>query len=391
MNNLRSDRTDCVILLPDLREGGAEKVALDIAYGLHNRGIMTNVICICDDTNTLDGDRHFGLPIIFLNGIRISKKIRGWGPYAQELFNSFKLIAAMIRYRPKVIITFKDHNSIFVLLYYVIFAKITDTSIIVTQHRSLIHGGGKIVKSLAKMLYSRAEHVIAVSKDLETEIKELIPKASVKSIYNPVLNPNIRDLSEEKCEIDYLRGKNDKCKYILMIGRFDRQKDHLSLVSALELLRKDDNYQMCFIGTGEMECVIRKFVEEKSLTSQIHFLGYTNNPYKYMRAADIIAHSSNWEALPTVLIEALYLRKNIVATDCEYGPREILGDGKFGILVNKHSPENFANAIRLSLGKAVNECGLEKHLSSYEPKCVIGEYINIITPLLERKSRSRGE
>jgi glycosyltransferase involved in cell wall biosynthesis len=55
--------------------------------------------------------------------------------------------------------------------------------------------------------------------------------------------------------------------------------------------------------------------------------------------------SSDWEGLPTILIEALSLKKQIVSTDCLSGPREILDNGKFGLLVPMNNPEKLAEGM----------------------------------------------
>ena len=64
-----------------------------------------------------------------------------------------------------------------------------------------------------------------------------------------------------------------------------------------------------------------------------------------MAKAQLIVHSSKFEGLPTVLIEALMLNKLIVSSDCPTGPAEILKNGKAGILVPVGDVEAFANAI----------------------------------------------
>ena len=58
--------------------------------------------------------------------------------------------------------------------------------------------------------------------------------------------------------------------------------------------------------------------------------GFVDNPYPYIKQADILVSSSAWEGLPTVLIEALALGTPVVATDCPGGSAEILQDGKYG-------------------------------------------------------------
>jgi glycosyltransferase involved in cell wall biosynthesis len=79
--------------------------------------------------------------------------------------------------------------------------------------------------------------------------------------------------------------------------------------------------------------------------------GFVANPYAWMSRAALLALSSVWEALPTVLIEALACGTPVVATDCPSGPCEILDGGRFGRLVPVGDPEALAGAIDATLDR----------------------------------------
>lgn len=74
------------------------------------------------------------------------------------------------------------------------------------------------------------------------------------------------------------------------------------------------------------------------------FLGFCANPYPWMLRSRLLVHSAKFEGLPTVLIEGLLLDKLMVATDCPTGPREILDDGRAGLLVPVGDAAAFARA-----------------------------------------------
>ena len=57
--------------------------------------------------------------------------------------------------------------------------------------------------------------------------------------------------------------------------------------------------------------------------------------------------------MPTVLIEALALKKQIVSTDCPSGPREILDDGKYGLLVPTNDSVKLAHGIDSIINKKI--------------------------------------
>jgi len=85
------------------------------------------------------------------------------------------------------------------------------------------------------------------------------------------------------------------------------------------------------------------------LEEDVALPGFVDNPYQYMRRAAVFVLSSRWEALPTVLIEALACGCPVVSTDCPSGPAEILENGKWGRLVPVGDVEAMADAIIKSL------------------------------------------
>merc|ERR1712202_13152 len=56
------------------------------------------------------------------------------------------------------------------------------------------------------------------------------------------------------------------------------------------------------------------------------------NPYTYLKKSDILVHTSKYEGLPNVLLEALVLKKFVISSNCPTGPKEILNNGKGGML-----------------------------------------------------------
>lgn len=90
---------------------------------------------------------------------------------------------------------------------------------------------------------------------------------------------------------------------------------------------------------------LEKLCMDMEIQGHVKFLGFSKNPYKLMLDADLLVLSSDWEGLPTVIIEALYCGLPIVSTDCPSGPREILINGAYGSLVPMNDKSALANAI----------------------------------------------
>ncbi|MCX7730890.1 MAG: glycosyltransferase, partial [Candidatus Caldatribacterium sp.] len=85
--------------------------------------------------------------------------------------------------------------------------------------------------------------------------------------------------------------------------------------------------------------------QDLGITQDLDMPGFVQNPYKYMKRASLFVLSSQWEGLPTVLVEAMACGCPVVSTDCPSGPAEILEHGKYGLLVPPKNPEKLAEAI----------------------------------------------
>ena len=131
---------------------------------------------------------------------------------------------------------------------------------------------------------------------------------------------------------------------LISVGRITDQKDFLTILKALQIVKKN-NVQLVILGKGENEIEIKKYIELNNLKKKVQLLGYKKNPFPYIKQADIFLLTSKFEGLPNVLVEALYLKKFIISTDCPTGPKEILNNGKYGELVKIGDYKKIAKLI----------------------------------------------
>ena len=68
------------------------------------------------------------------------------------------------------------------------------------------------------------------------------------------------------------------------------------------------------------------------MNKNVKLLNFVENPYNYIKQTDLFILSSKYEGLPNVLLETLVIRKFIISSDCPTGPKEILSNGKGGLL-----------------------------------------------------------
>jgi glycosyltransferase involved in cell wall biosynthesis len=104
------------------------------------------------------------------------------------------------------------------------------------------------------------------------------------------------------------------------------------LLRAFSLVVKKIDAKLLIIGKGKLKNYLQDFVLNNNLSDHVKLLGYNKNPYNFIKTADIFILSSKFEGLPNVLLEAQFLKKYIISTDCPTGPKEILLNGKAGDL-----------------------------------------------------------
>lgn len=178
-----------------------------------------------------------------------------------------------------------------------------------------------------RWFYPRAKRVITVSRQMSDLLVERARLDNVTCIYNPV---NTRLIAERSGEPIPLEGR-----FILAVGRLERQKRFDLLVEAFARTRAQHECKLVIVGRGTEEPALEKQIAARGMQDRIILAGFEPNPYKYMAKAEFQVMSSDYEGYPLVLIEALSLGCPIVSTDCPTGPREIIHSGENGLLVEK--------------------------------------------------------
>jgi glycosyltransferase involved in cell wall biosynthesis len=123
------------------------------------------------------------------------------------------------------------------------------------------------------------------------------------------------------------------------------QKDQILILKALNNLKNKIKFKCLILGKGTNKLKLNNFIINNKLKDQIKLSGFKFNPYPYMKMTNLFILSSRYEGLPNVLLEAQYLEKFIISTNCPTGPREILLDGKAGKLIKVGNQGQLEKAI----------------------------------------------
>ncbi len=232
-----------------------------------------------------------------------------------------------------------------------------------------------------KVLVSTSDHVIAVSNGVKESLINAcgISNENLSTIYNPMDISAIRRRSKERAEHAWFNDNG--APIILGVGRFTRQKDFHALIDAFQLTLCHRPCRLVILGDGPQRVELENKVKSLSLEPYVSLPGWVENPWSYMSRSALFVLSSRYEALPTVLIEALICGCKSVATKCPGGAAEILGNSS--LLAPLDNPKALAKVMLEELERQVTQSEFEKKILKFSTEQIVPQYENIINKFID--------
>lgn len=372
---------DIAVYLPSLEAGGAERVMVTVANSLAERGYSVQLVV----GNEKGGFRRDVSDSVELLDLDIPTT-----PVVPTLGALIPFYRYLHRENPGVVISSMNHVNVVLLFAWKLAA--VRSRMVVTEHNNPTEIMRNSIKNraiyrVAPLVYPWADSLVAVSDGVADSLSEVIdvPTREIVRIYNPVVSEELKAQASQAVDHPWLGGESP---VLLNIGRLVEQKNQALLLRAFDRVRTDFDAKLIIIGTGKKERSLRDLAVELGVEDHVDFIDWVDNPYGFMAAADVFVLSSRYEGLPTVLIEALACRCQVVSTDCPSGPREILDGGKYGELVENERPEALSEAIRERILNPIEEDVLEQRGDDFSVERCIEDYDNLITDLLSLERSS---
>ncbi len=220
-----------------------------------------------------------------------------------------------------------------------------------------------------------SEHI---QKDFEKLAQNQEEKDKIVRIYNPLDTEEILRKSEERIP----NHVDEKTPIFLSVGGISPQKGFDRLLKAHKrLLNEGFPHRIKIIGDGygfnNVANLCRKLEVEKST----EMLGFTDNPYPYFKNSDFYILSSRYEGFPTVLFEAITLKKNIIATEVS-GVRELLCNGDLGLIID-NSEEGIYEGMKQALTNPDSFSKYQEKLKNYEMPFNLNNSVKNITHIID--------
>ena len=346
-----------------LGSGGAEKLICDMATEMKERGISADVILLTRKKGIYDDS-------LSEKGVRVIHLSEKWDIYSPK--NILKLIKVLKNY--DVVHTHIYSAQLWTAAAsYFLPGKI---KYITTEHNTTNNRRGKwYFRILDRWMYSRYQEIVSIT----SEVREYLFRwLGEEPAGNPVIKNGIvleNFIHAEPLERESL-GLNPEDRVIIMVARFNEQKDQKTLIEAMKYLSEE--YKLLLVGQGGLEADCRNRARELGVENRVSFLGYRKDIPQLLKTSDICVLSSHYEGLPISALEAMASGRPFVGS-CVPGIKELVENN--GVLFERGDSEELSKIIKkLCEEKEFNREISEKCLAKakeYDIKATVDEYLEL--------------
>lgn len=346
-----------------LQVGGAERVLLNILKNLNKEKYDITVLAIvndgiyADEIKKIDGLKYKYIFNAFFKKSRENKKSKFHKISVRFMSLIWKLYLLQIKYFPKYLYekNVKEKYDVEIAFLEGKVSKfVANSTNPDSQKFAWIHtdinnlSGLKIFKNIEeeRECYNRFNKIICVSDEVKNRFIERIKrKDNIFVQINPINSIEILEKSKEPLE----KKLNHKGLIVCTVGRLVKAKGYDRLLSThKKLIDEGILHSLWIVGEGIERKNLENYIKKNKLQKTVNLVGYTENPYKYVKNADIFVCSSRVEGLSSALVEATILEKAIITTNCP-GTKEIFGEDNQTALIVNNSSRDLHEGLKLIL------------------------------------------
>lgn len=353
-----------IFILPDLETGGAERIVTTIANHLSRDRFEPKILLLRKQGGYLNFLKK-DVEIIDINTERIRHSLK---PILGEIY----------RRKPDIVFSGFGEVNAYLSLFIKLFPRtkfIARETNVVTQHVTR-----KEIKFFYNF-YNNYQRIIAQSDDMMKDLVDNfhIKKKKIVKINNPV----DFDFIDEKLRTS-LKPEVYKYNYknVVAIGNLSARKGFDNLLKVFSRL-KNENIMLHILGDGKDKDVLLQMKEFLGLKNVI-FHGRQENPYQFLKYADLFILSSRYEGFPNVLLEAGACGTYSLANNCPGGINEIIQHNINGEIGNIENYEDFAQQIIKVMHENYNRDAIKNSIKSrFSKNIILNEYEKVLLDLIK--------
>lgn len=196
--------------------------------------------------------------------------------------------------------------------------------------------GGILFNDILRRYYKNLKGIVCINSPAIEHYKQYN-----KTYYIPNI---IGEPFENQPEINFENKEN----LISFVGRLDKEKNVIALLEIFKKANVSKDWKLQIIGDGNERVNLEHFVEKNQLQERVIFYGTKTSDeiLELLRKSKIFGFTSLKEALPTVLVEALFCSNAIISYNCNYGPSDIVKNNS-GFLIDVNNKEDFIQKLEM--------------------------------------------
>ncbi|HFU75673.1 MAG TPA: glycosyltransferase [Arcobacter sp.] len=211
-------------------------------------------------------------------------------------------------------------------------------------------------KARMQFLY-KDQNLVTVSDAVKDDIESIkINYKKIETIYNPFDIEHIKNLACQKLDIKI------KKQYLVWVGRISEVKNLPFLLEVY--IHLASSYDLVMIGDGSenIKSELLQTIKQHGIEDKVHFLGFLENPYPYIKNAKSLLLTSDNEGLPTVVLESLILNTPVFSRNIP-AVNEILSNYYTKGICHSDNKKEIAEQILQNINKPINVHKIHKELS----------------------------